>query len=293
MSLNPFIHGRPIENDALIMGRADTAENVADLLRSQNNIVLFGPRGTGKTTFTYQLQQVLASPNTNDIEQIRMGMVYITLDQAFSWDALALILSAAGNAATSAKIKVRIENALKSLQIEHGISIKNLSSKRTREQTAPSSAREIIAAVLRSINKANEPTVVVFDEFQRLASWPEIERKEVLGMIRSHLMQRGSGHISLMFTGSQREGLRLLLENNQAPIFDQTKKIELPLLDADEVYDVLELNYKATGKPVNYEAIQSILRLAKLHPKRTQQLAWQVWNDTPTSENVTKGVMTK
>ena len=53
--LNPFVWDRPIDDPAKIIGMEAFAHSVALTLKGQTNVALFGPRDTGKTTFTNQL----------------------------------------------------------------------------------------------------------------------------------------------------------------------------------------------------------------------------------------------
>jgi hypothetical protein len=59
-SLNPFIWDRPLDDPAKIVGMEAFANEVALSLKGQTNVSLFGPRDTGKTTFTNQLALELA-----------------------------------------------------------------------------------------------------------------------------------------------------------------------------------------------------------------------------------------
>ena len=58
--LNPFIWDRPLDDPSKIIGMEAFANEVALTLKGQTNVALFGPRDTGKTTFTNQLALELA-----------------------------------------------------------------------------------------------------------------------------------------------------------------------------------------------------------------------------------------
>src|SRR4029078_5782402 len=60
MALNPFVWDRPLDDPAKIIGMEGFAHQVALTLKGQTNVALFGPRDTGKTTFTNQLALELA-----------------------------------------------------------------------------------------------------------------------------------------------------------------------------------------------------------------------------------------
>ena len=54
-ALNPFVWDRPLDDPSKIVGMDAFANRVALTLKAQTNVALFGPRDTGKTTFTNQL----------------------------------------------------------------------------------------------------------------------------------------------------------------------------------------------------------------------------------------------
>src|SRR5665213_410514 len=64
--LNPFIWDRPLDDPSKIVGMEAFANRVALTLKGQTNVALFGPRDTGKTTFTNQLALELAKNQAED-----------------------------------------------------------------------------------------------------------------------------------------------------------------------------------------------------------------------------------
>jgi hypothetical protein len=133
---------------------------------------------------------------------------------------------------------------------------------------------EILHAQLSALSRLSPRLVIAFDEFQRLAHCPG----EPLSIIRSALMGPGrAGHVTLLLTGSLRDKLRLMLHTSTEPIWDQTHDLELPDLDPAELADYLELRFAASGKPASSGAIEHLLTLTDCHPKRTQHVAFHVW----------------
>src|SRR5947208_16574765 len=66
MALNPFIWDRPLDDPSKIVGMEAFGHEVALTLKGQTNVALFGPRDTGKTTFTNQLALELAKKHGDD-----------------------------------------------------------------------------------------------------------------------------------------------------------------------------------------------------------------------------------
>ena len=68
--------------------------------------------------------------------------------------------------------------------------------------------------------------------------------------------------------------------------WDQTHDVELPELSPTDFLDYLENRFAATGKPIAEDALEILFALSEGHPKRTQHLAWQTWQDAPKDEEV-------
>lgn len=73
----------------------------------------------------------------------------------------------------------------------------------------------MLHAQLMALRAMSPHLVVVFDEFQLLQHCPD----EPLALIRSSLMSSGANHVSLLFTGSIRNALKMMFENSDQPVF--------------------------------------------------------------------------
>jgi hypothetical protein len=90
-----------------------------------------------------------------------------------------------------------------------------------------------------------------------------------------------------MLTGSIRETMETMLKNSREPIFNQATHIELPPIKRTEFLTYLESNFEATNRPISEKALQRLLTITLSHPKRTQQLAWETWqNNQPNQLDV-------
>jgi hypothetical protein len=100
-------------------------------------------------------------------------------------------------------------------------------------------------------------------------------------------MSTGAGHISLLFTGSIRNALQMMLEDSTQPLFGEAAQLQLPEISAAEFFEYLDFQFEATGKPASEEALSYILLATRGHPRSTQQLAWECWSRTPAGEPIT------
>jgi DNA-binding transcriptional ArsR family regulator len=123
------------------------------------------------------------------------------------------------------------------------------------------------------VRELSRHLVVVFDEFQRLNSCPG----HPLAVIRDALSGVDAGHVAMLFTGSIREALEMLLGRSDEPLFQQAVPMSLPPIDRAAFEEFLELGFASTGRPATPDAIEFLLNSTGGHPRRTQQLAWQAW----------------
>jgi hypothetical protein len=272
MAVNPFVWGRPLDDVSKIVGMDGFAREVALTLKAQTNVAIFGPRDTGKTTFTTQLAQELAQDHGPDAPPYTV--VRVNLQRAFSIPAFTACVHDALQNHPDAAIRREARRQLSRLEKEIGFDIKIVKGSVKRSGVTPEQDTEALHAQLASLRRLSGHLVVIFDEFQILRRCPG----NPLSIIRSALMGTEAGNVSLLLTGSLRAALRMMLESSNEPIFGEAAQMQLPEIGHADFFEFLEYNFAATGKPAREEALDHLLNLTRRHPKRTQQLAWAVWN---------------
>ncbi len=272
MSLNPFIWEYAIEDG---VPRERFVRETALQLKAGTHVALFGPRGTGKTSFTLELRRELERNHEADAPPWQM--LRIDLRRAISLPAFIGATRTALSKHPDGRLRRRTGDAWKRLEKSIGINLGVVAAGvRTGGRQALNEA-EVLHDQLRALTEVTDRLVVVFDEFQRLNSCPG----EPLSIIRSALMEpEANGNVSLLLTGSLREKLELMLHTDTEPIWDQTHDVALPPIEAEPFAAYLEHGFEATGKPIGERAADLLVELTDAHPKRTQHLAWQTWEDT-------------
>jgi hypothetical protein len=271
MSVNPFIWTQPLDDPAKIVGMDAFARDVAMILKGKTNVALFGPRDTGKTSFTSQLANELGLDHGDGAPA--HAVVRINLQRAFSIPAFNACVHDALLGHPDRRLRREARKQFAVLEKEIGFDIRVIKGTVRRSGVTPEQDGEALHAQLASIPKLDAHVVVVFDEFQRLNRCPE----EPLSIIRSALMSSGATNVSLLLTGSIREALRMMLEKSDEPIFGEAHQMQLPEIDHVAFLEYLDYNFEATGKPATEDALNHLLNLTRCHPKRTQQLAWAAW----------------
>jgi hypothetical protein len=281
VALNPFIWDRPLDDPAKIVGMEAFAHQVALTLKGQTNVALFGPRDTGKTTFTNQLALELGKSHGPDAPPF--DVVKVNLQRVVSIPGFIGCVHDAMVGHPEKAIRRAAQREVAALEKQIGFDIRVIKGSVKRAATKPEHDAEALHAQLVALRSLSDHLVVIFDEFQRLRHCPG----DPLAVIRSALMSSGANHVSLLFTGSVRNALKMMLEDSGQPLFGEAKSMHLPTIDRVEFLEYLDYQFEATAKPAGDDALGYLLDATGGHPRGTQQLAWEVWSDTPAGKQVT------
>lgn len=285
-TLNPFIWDRPVDDPAKIVGMDAFANQVAVILKGQTNVALFGPRDTGKTTFTNQLALELSKTHGDDAPPF--DVVKVNLQRVVSVPGFIGCVHDAMTTHPIKRVRRAAQRQIAALEKEIGFDIKVVKGTVRSRGAAPPQDGETLHAQLVALRAISEHLVVVFDEFQRLRHCPG----EPLAIIRSALMSSGANHVSLVFTGSIRNALQMMLESSDEPIFGEAARMQLPEIDRVDFLEYLDYQFEATEKPADEDALDYLLNATRAHPRSTQQLAWESWMGTAANQRVTLETVT-
>src|SRR3954453_11907494 len=275
MALNPFVWDRPLDDLSKIVGMDDFAREVALTLKAQTNVAIFGARNTGKSTFLTALARELGIEHEADAPP--HAVVRIDLKRALSIPAFVSCVVDALRDHPDPLARRAGARELEVVERQLGFDLKLVKGSTKRSARHAPDFAEVLHAQLRALTRLSSHVVVCFDEFQRLNRSPG----EPLAIIGSALMGAGVGNVSLLFTGSIREYLEMLLNNSHEPIFNQAIKMRLPRISAADFAEFLDFNFQATQRLVEPRAVDHLLAITSAHPKRTQQLAWAAWRRGP------------
>ena len=280
-ALNPFIWDRPLDDLSKIIGMEAFAHEVALTLKGQTNVALFGPRDTGKTTFTNQLSFELAKKHGAAVPPF--DVVRVNLQRVVSIPGFIGCVHDAMTGHPVKSVRRAAQRQIGFLEKEIGFDIKVIKGSVRSSPASPSQDGETLHAQLLALRSVSDRLVVVFDEFQRLRHCPG----DPLAIIRSALMSSGANHVSLLFTGSIRNALKMMLESSHEPIFGEATQMQLPVISRVDFLEYLDYQFEATGKPADEDALNHLLNATRGHPRSTQQLAWECWTSTPSRRRVT------
>jgi hypothetical protein len=280
-ALNPFIWDRPLDDPSKIIGMEAFANQVALTLKAQTNVALFGPRDTGKTTFTNQLALELAKTHGDDAPPF--DVVKVNLQRVVSIPGFIGCVHDAMTGHPEKRLRRAAQRQIGALEKEIGFDIRVIKGSVRSSPSAPTEDGETLHAQLVALRSLSDHLVVIFDEFQRLRHCPG----DPLAIIRSALMSSGANHVSLLFTGSIRNALQMMFENSEQPIFGEAADMQLPAISRIDFLEYLDFQFEATGKPADDDALNHLVNATRAHPRSTQQLAWECWTNTPPGQPVT------
>ena len=284
-ALNPFVWDRPLDDPSKIVGMDAFAHQVALTLKGQTNVALFGPRDTGKTTFTNQLALELSKSHGDDAPPF--DVVKVNLQRVVSIPGFIGCVHDAMVAHPEKRMRRAAQRQVGALEKEIGFDIKVIKGTVKSPAANPVQDAETLHAQLVALRSISSHLVVVFDEFQRLRHCPG----DPLAVMRSALMSSGANHVSLVFTGSIRNALQMMLESSDEPIFGEAAQMQLPAIRRADFLEYLDFQFEATGKPADEDALNYLLGATNAHPRSTQQLAWECWNQTPAGDPITLDIV--
>jgi hypothetical protein len=279
--LNPFIWDRPLDDPSKIVGMEAFANQVALMLKGQTNVALFGPRDTGKTTFTNQLTLELAKTHGDDAQPF--DVVKVNLQRVVSIPGFVGCVHDAMISHPVKSLRRAAQRQIGALEKEIGFDIKVIKGSVRSAAVTPAQDAETLHAQLVALRSLSDHLVVMFDEFQRLRHCPG----DPLAIIRSALMSSGSNHVSLLLTGSIRNAMKMMLEDSQQPIFGEAAQLQLPAIGRADFLEYLDFQFGNTDRPADDHALNYLLSATGTHPRSTQQLAWECWTSTAAGQPVT------
>lgn len=144
---------------------------------------------------------------------------------------------------------------------------------------------EVLEAFPTYCSKKNKQGVVVFDEFQQIASYDNKFKLEAT--LRSHFQTHNN--VSYVFLGSKKHLLMEIFSSANRPFYHSAKMFPLEDIDLKIMIDCVLDRFKRTGREIDLASVEHLVRLADNNIYYTQRLAHSVWNATVrTNSTITK-----
>jgi hypothetical protein len=268
-----------------LVGREDAVADIATRLRLGNNLIITGPRRTGKSSVAAAVAETL---ETAEVVVVPVEFVFTTTLEGFCrslfdacghaaagagswWDQLAL---AARNAGLAARLRVRLGSLM-----EIGLAMTGDQPDRRLESA--------LSLPVRLAERLRTRVVVVMDEFQDAgklhADFYRVLRRTVAG----------GGRVSHLFLGSRATLLRNLFVRPNEPLYRTATEYDLPDAGLDAWHAYLAGKFAAVGVSTTAAALRHLLVRTGGHPQDTMMLAADAYamlcredRDTLTADDV-------
>lgn len=268
---NPFKSGSPISSDYFCNRKLEQKE-LLHYAESGNRVLLYSERRQGKTSL---IMSVIKKLNKKDFIP-----VYVDLWSTFSnLDFIKKLAISLGTAHETSTDKI-LNNAKKffahllpSVSIDsHGKAQLTLGIKSIKDNLSEEIER-IIDLPQKIAEKKGKKIVLVFDEFQQIASYEDdrIER-----LLRSQIQFQDK--VSYFFLGSRKSLIREMFFNSKRPLYRSSVHYHLNPIPKEEWIQFIRKRFKKIHKTIDKEIIYYICDIAGNHPFYIQYICQTIWS---------------
>jgi uncharacterized protein len=282
-------HTNPFRFGALALDEsfADREDEIAELtsdIRNGQDVVVFAPRRCGKSSLVWRAVRALAS------EQVLVAQVDLmttptkeSLAAALAgsiYEQIASSLERARDMALAPFRGLRIQPAIKvdpgdgSFSFSFGVAQKSADIDATLERLLQ------LPAELGSAKKRR--TALVMDEFQEIVDIDSALPK----LLRAVFQQQPE--VAHVYLGSKRHVMEQIFNDSNEPFWRSAKSMELGVIEPELFSSFIAERFDRTGRTVDESTLGELLEITGGHPYATQELAYFLWEQTPSGGRVSK-----
>ena len=266
---NPFSYGGVVGTSSF----CNREEDLQVLRRTVDNagrLFLYAERRMGKTS----LVQVLLE----ELSDEKYVAAYVDLWPTDGPASFTKAMAKATAEASSTTAETLLENArsfFSSLQPsvtvdESGAPILTFGAERP-SGTDPE-IEEVLAAPARAAELTGKRVVVVFDEFQQIATYEtgRVERK-LRSVIQHH------EKVAYLFLGSRRHLIREMFLDSKRPLYRSAQHYPLRAIDEADWQPFIRERFEQAGKSISESVIHEVCQITEGHPFYVQHLCHVLW----------------
>jgi len=262
---NPFVYGKVVSGEDFV-NRQKELEELDSVIKSGKSVILYSPRGTGKTSLIHEFFSRLPK----DYKGIIIDMFGTsTRDELAKELVRNITMSVYG---TLDKIRKSIGEFLRKLRFEIVLTPEG----EIRFELSRTPSDEDLAMILdlpERIGREKRMTVVVaFDEFQEVG---KLDGEELEKLMRSRFQHHQNA--VYIFTGSRRHMIHQIFEEEQRAFYRFGRPMELGPIPREEFSEYIKEKFEKSGGRISDAAVERILDITEGHPSFTQQLCYELW----------------
>jgi AAA+ ATPase superfamily predicted ATPase len=277
---NPFVYGETVTG-VYFCNRIQEIRELVNDIKNGTNVIIFSPRRYGKTSLINQVLEIA--------RQKGIISFYVDLYPAINKQKFIEIYAQAISSGLTGKTS-RIVKKLKeylpriipkvvmddqSVQFEFEFD---------RRGSLSPHVDDLLKAAKKVADQHNKNAVVVFDEFQEIASFDdqEIERK-MRSVFQHHR------NVSYIFMGSKTHLTRDIFNNPNRPFYKSGKHFPLGKIDSNELGNFAAKKFKTAGINITEHELKEIIEVTECHPYYFQMLCHVLWEITRDDKAVKLG----
>ena len=267
----PFTYGKIATDNNFTDREAETTNLVWNFVSLSNSIII-APRGWGENSLVNKAAKLAMEQDS------KLRICHIDLFNVCNEEHFYSLLAQKVIAATSTKWEEAVESA-KSF-FSHLVPKISIGSDPTNEvsidfdwDTVKQNPDEVLDLAEKIAKKKGLKIVICVDEFQNIAEFtdPDYFQKK----LRSHWQQHQS--VAYCLYGSKRHMMMEVFTNSSKPFYKFGNLMFLNKIDTPYLVEFFNSRFADTGKSINEDAANLIVKLVDNHPYYAQQLAQQSW----------------
>ena len=267
----PFTYGKIAIDENFISREVETT-NLVWNFTSLSNTIIIAPSGWGKSSLVNKAAKLATEQDS------KLRICHIDLFNVRNEEHFYSLLAQKVIAATSTKWEEAVESA-KSF-FSHLVPKITIGSDPTNEvsidfdwETVKQNPDEVLDLAEKIAQKKGLKVVICIDEFQNIAEFtdPDYFQKK----LRSHWQQHQN--VAYCLYGSKRHMMMEVFTNSSKPFYKFGNLIFLNKIDTPYLVEFFNSRFADTGKSINEDAANLIVKLVDNHPYYAQQLAQQSW----------------
>lgn len=282
----PFIVGKPVTGDHFV-GRDEDIKKLIALLSGvakgkANNVILLGPRRTGKSSILLNLRDEI--PKDEGIVPVIFDASGIPTKSRFARILMRRILFSyskhTGNKSYLEKAKEIIlggTSKIRSHLSELDVGVSEFASFHVKLRESDHTEDELLEDALDYAEKFGTDKgtvfVVMIDEFQDVLKWGN----EFLGMFR-RLVQAQS-HVAYVLSGSAPTIMQRMVYDSTSPFYKQLVKIHVGPLAEDSARSFVKNRLATAGISIDDPSLEQVFLFSGGLPDYVQRLGLQIYLD--------------
>jgi hypothetical protein len=277
--MNPFKYGRVV-SDEDFCSRPGLEEQLANFIRSKQNVLIEGERRTGKTSLICETVRKLKSYRCLYIDLFEIRTVGDFCRRTVN--ALIAMEKRAGFVETLVKslAHLRPKMTIDPLTGEPSIGL----------EAAAGSKPDLIEGLMDLIAReyGNRRTVVVFDEFQDVLLCKDA--RPLLALLRGKI--QFTMMIPFVFSGSIRHRMHEIFYDPASPFFKSAASMTVACLERKRFGEFITAKFLHNGgRRVAPELLATIFEIAQEVPGDVQELCAAIWDSTSSRQSITADII--